>query len=111
MTLLLNVRIRHGKWGRRLKTASRWALPVVPVLFCLLLVVLLGFTDIDSIGIGFGRSLGFGMFVILFFPTLLLESLVLICRKVRTMRCHQCPWEKDFSFEAARSPAGSGAAQ
>ncbi len=109
MTLLRNVRTRHGRWGRRLKIASRWALPVVPVVFLLFLFAALRFSKSEDIGIGFGRSMGFGIFVILFFPTLLLECLVLICRKVRTMRCHQCRWEKDFPFETTEPQTGPSA--
>jgi len=79
-----------------MKTAARLALPV-GLLLALVLAVM-------PKGPGIDRSLGFGMFVLIFFPTLIMESFVLLCRKVRIMRCHQCAWEQDYPFDS-RPPA------
>lgn len=79
-----------------MKKAAWLALPIgliVVVLFAL-----------RSGGPVMDRSLGFGIFVLIFFPTVILESLVFLCRRVRTMRCHQCSWEKDYPFDAKPPP-------
>lgn len=93
MSLLRNVRVRNSRWGRRFKTAALMALPAGIVL-AVLRALKPGDFEMD-------RSLGYGIFMLLIFPTLIMEALVLICRKVRTMRCHQCGWEQDFPFAAA----------
>jgi hypothetical protein len=52
---------------------------------------------IGGVGIG-DRSLHFGMILGLLAPVIFFEGLALICKKVRTLRCHACAWEQDFPW-------------
>jgi hypothetical protein len=54
---------------------------------------------LGGVGIGIGdRSLPYGMILGLLAPVILFEGLALICKKVRTLRCHACGWEQDFPW-------------
>ncbi|HBJ87819.1 MAG TPA: hypothetical protein DDZ88_28965 [Verrucomicrobiales bacterium] len=91
--LMRNVRTQLSSRGRLMKSLARLAFPLSLAAMAVLLVIQPEWLVID-------RSLGFGIVLVILFPTMLLESFVMICRRVRTVHCHGCAWEKDFPFVA-----------
>lgn len=95
--LVRNVRTQLGRRGRLMKALARLAFPLSLAVTAVLLVVQPEWLVID-------RSLGFGIVLVILFPTMLLEGFVMVCRRVQTVHCHDCAWEKDFPFVAKSAP-------
>lgn len=91
-SLFSNYSTRTSRLGRRFHALAILGGPIGFGVVLFLNGLLIG-------GVGIGdRSLPFGMILGLLAPVIFFEGLALICKKVRTLRCHACAWEQDFPW-------------
>lgn len=95
-SLLSNYSTRTSRLGRRF---HQLAILGGPIGFGIVLFI--NALAIGGVGIG-DRSLPYGMILGLLAPVIFFEGLALICKKVRTLRCHSCAWERDFPWQKSR---------
>ena len=91
-SLLSNYSTRPSRLGRRLHALAILGGPIGLAI----VLILNGIAAQEANSVG--RSLPYGMLLGLLAPVIFFEGLALVCKKVRTLRCHACGWEQDFPW-------------
>jgi hypothetical protein len=89
-SLFSNDSVRSSRLGRRLHALAILGGPIG-----LVIVLLINGFLMRHVGT-IGRSIPFGLILGLLGPVIFFEGLALICKKVRSLRCHHCHWQQDF---------------
>ncbi len=92
-SLLANYSTRTSLMGRRLHALAILGGPIGCAVVVILNSIIANHEMADI-----GRSWPYGMMLGLLAPVIFFEGLALICKKVRTLRCHACGWEQDFPW-------------
>lgn len=95
-SLLSNYSTRSSRLGRRLHALAILGGPIGLAI----VLILNGIAAREANSVG--RSLPYGLVLGLLAPVIFFEGLALICKKVRTLRCHACGWEQDYPWPQKR---------
>ena len=95
-SLLSNYSTRPSKLGRRLHALAFLGGPIGLAVVMLINSLLAQGSNSLERRIPYGLTLG------LLAPVIFFEGLALVCKKVRTLRCHACGWEGDFPWPKQR---------